>query len=330
MVDPELLVEVPMFHSLAPAELERLAAIMREEKVPEGRVLFDVGDPGASMYVVKSGKIRISIPGDSGEEVQLAQLGPGEFFGELALLDGQPRSARAGAAETTDLYVLSRESFLSFVGSRPETALAMLSATAKRLRHTDELMRSRASFDVNEELRRTETLSDRIADRIASFGGSWRFIFFYCSLIALWMALNSVNLLLSLLGGKPFDEAPYQGLNLVLGIIATLQAPFIMMSQNRDQARERLRNEADFKVNLKNEVAIEKALERLDDLKWHVPELRRQIKEQEIALRKNGEMMAGALGAIASRAIEPEPPPAPESMGPAPVPARPPRRKERS
>jgi uncharacterized membrane protein len=318
VVDPELLAEVPMFHSLPLTELERLAEIMREDVVPDGRVLFDVGDPGASMYIVKSGKIRISIPGDAGEEVPLAHLGPGEFFGELALLDGQPRSARASAVDATDLYVLSRDSFLSFIGSRPDTALAMLSATAKRLRHTDELMRSRASFDVNEELKKTETLSDRISDKIASFGGSWRFIFFYCGLIGLWMALNTVDVLLRLFNGKPFDEPPYQGLNLVLGIIATLQAPFIMMSQNREQARERLKSDADFKVNLKNEVAIEKALERLEELKRQIPELRRQVKEQEIALRKTGEIVAGAFAGGAGAAAAPTAPVAP---APAPLPA---------
>ena len=132
-----------MFRVLPAGALDDLAKFVKEDGVPAGRVLFDFGDPGASMYIVKSGKIRISIPGDHGEEVPLANLGPGEFFGEMALLDGQPRSARATAVDDTDLIEIARESFLQFVGGRPETALAMLAATAKRLRKTDELMRAR-------------------------------------------------------------------------------------------------------------------------------------------------------------------------------------------
>lgn len=288
-----------MFHSLALTELEQLAEIMREEVVPSGRVLFDVGDPGASMYIVKSGRIRISIPGDSGEEVPLAHLGPGEFFGELALLDGQPRSARASAEDETTLWVLSRDTFLSFIGTRPATALAMLSATAKRLRHTDELMRSRASFDVNEEIKRTETMGDRIADRLARMAGSWTFIAFFIASVIGWIAIQTISVLR---GQTPFDEFPYQFFGFLMGVLASLQAPIIMMSQNRDQIRDRIRADADFKINLKNEMAIEKALERLDELKRQIPELRRQIREQEIALRKHGDAVAEAVASAARAA----------------------------
>lgn len=298
MVEPELLSEVPMFHALALNDLERLAGMMQEEHVPAGRVLFDVGDPGSSMYIVRRGKVRISIPGEQDEEVTLAQLGAGEFFGELALLDGQPRSARASTAEDTVLYALSRENFLSFVSTRPETALAMLSATAKRLRHTDELMRSRASFDVNEEIRRTETIGDRIADALARMAGSWAFIGIFIAVVLAWIALQAFLLAW---GRRPFDEFPYQFLAFLLGVLASLQAPIIIMAQNRDATRDRIRADADFKINLKNEVAIERALERLEELKRQIPEIRRQIKEQEIAIRRQGESLASAIqGAVAA------------------------------
>src|SRR5687768_14748024 len=124
-----------MFQTLALSERKRLAELMTDEILPEGRILFEVGDPGTSLYIIGSGKIRISVPGDSGEEVSLATLSQGEFFGELALLDGNPRSARATAIEEARLFSLERENFLTFVGTRPDAALAMLSATAKRLRH---------------------------------------------------------------------------------------------------------------------------------------------------------------------------------------------------
>jgi uncharacterized membrane protein len=245
---------------------------MKAEVVPAGRLLFDVGEPGDSMYVVTRGDVRISIPSGP-DQVELASFGPGEFFGELALLDGQARSARAKAAAETELYTLSRDQFLAFIKERPLAALAMLASIAKRLRQTNELMRTRASFNVNEELRKQETLADRISDKVAEFGGSWRFIFFYCGLVVLWMALNTAGRI----GITPFDEPPYQGLNLVLGIIATLQAPFIMMSQNRDHSRERVRSEADYKVNLKNEIGVEKTVAALMDLQRQLAELRLQV-----------------------------------------------------
>ena len=270
MIDLELVKKVPIVQSLSEEELTSLARVMVFERAPAGKVLFEVGDPGTSMYVVQSGQVRITIP-SAGDHVELARFGPTEFFGELALLDGQSRSARATAVSDSELYVLSRESFLAFIQPRPLAALAMLAFTAKRLRQATELMRVRASFNVNDELDRQETFTDKVSDRIAEFGGSWRFILFYCGLVVLWMAVNAVTFM----GWKPFDEPPFQGLNLVLGIIATLQAPFIMMSQNREQARERLRAEADYRVNLKNEIGVEKTVAAIEEIKREIVDIRR-------------------------------------------------------
>jgi CRP/FNR family cyclic AMP-dependent transcriptional regulator len=274
VIDPELLKSVPIFQSLPPEELVSLAGVMREETLAPGKRLFEVGDAGSTMYVVKRGLVQITIP-SGGAHVELTRVGPNEFFGELALLDTQARSARATTLEETELYGLSRESFLEFVRPRPLAALAMLAYTARRLRTTTEMVRTRASSNLNEELRKKETFTDRISDKIAEFGGSWRFIFFYCGLVFFWMAINTAERI----GIKPFDEPPYQGLNLVLGIIATLQAPFIMMSQNRDQARERLRAEADYRVNLKNEIGVEKTVAALEDLKREIAELKSRLDE---------------------------------------------------
>jgi uncharacterized membrane protein len=274
VIDLELLKKVPIVQSLSEEELTQLASVMSFERAPAGKVLFEVGDPGSSMYVVQAGQIRITIP-STGDHVELARFGPTEFFGELALLDTQARSARATAVTDAELYVLSRESFLAFIQPRPLAALSMLAFTAKRLRQATELMRVRASFNVNDELDRQETFSDRVSDKIAEFGGSWRFIFFYCGLILLWCLINALSYLGIKLPGLPFDEPPYQGLNLVLGIIATLQAPFIMMSQNREQARERLRAEADYRVNLKNEIGVEKTVAALEEIKRDIDEIKK-------------------------------------------------------
>jgi CRP/FNR family transcriptional regulator, cyclic AMP receptor protein len=188
-------------------------------------------------------------------------LGRGDFFGEMALFDGKRRSADALVADHARLAVLSREHFLSFMRSNPNVALEMLTAMANRLRHTDDLLRHTATRNVNVEEEAQLTLADRASDVIAEFGGSWKFITFFIALVAFWMALNTWMLLD---GG--FDPYPYVFLNLVLGIIVSLQAPIILMSQNRQAHKDRLRADLDYQLNLKNELALNEILERLKAL----------------------------------------------------------------
>jgi CRP/FNR family cyclic AMP-dependent transcriptional regulator len=174
------------------------------------------------------------------------------------LFDGQRRSANAVVADDARLAVLSREHFLSFMRSTPNVALEMLTALANRLRHTDELLRHSATRNVNVEEAAQLTMADRAADKIAEFGGSWKFIIFEIGLFLSWMVLNTW-----LLFDKVFDPYPYVFLNLVLGIICGLQAPIIMMSQNRQSHKDRLRSDLDYQVNLKNELALQEILQRL-------------------------------------------------------------------
>lgn len=328
MVDPEFLKDVPLFQTLARTDLEQLAEIMREVEIPAGKVLFEVGDPGSTMYVIKRGGVRITLPDRGGTEVVLASLGSGEFFGELALLDGEPRSARATAIEETTLFSLAREDFLHFIETRPQTALVMLAANAKRLRHTDELMRTRAAYDVNAELDKAATFGERIADRLAKSAGSWTFVGVYLVAVLCWIGLQ---LWMAARGRTPFDEYPFQFLGFLLGVLASLQAPVILMAQNRDETRDRFRADADFKVNLKNEVGIERTLERLDELRRQLGEVRRQAKEQELAILKQAEALAalaaeirgGAApaGAAAGASAEPPSPALSAQLPAAPVPA---------
>ncbi len=210
------------------------------------------------MYLIERGKVRICVQATDGHELTLTELGRGDFFGEMALLDGQRRSANAVVADDARLAMLSREHFLSFMRSTPNVALEMLTALANRLRHTDELLRHSATRNVNVEEAAQLTMADRAADKIAEFGGSWKFIIFEIGLFLSWMALNTW-----LLFDKVFDPYPYVFLNLVLGIICGLQAPIIMMSQNRQSHKDRLRSDLDYQVNLKNELALQEMLQRL-------------------------------------------------------------------
>ena len=251
---------VPLFASLDDAAAGELRDLLRTRQAAAGTALFRAGDKGDAMYLIESGRIRISISDEDKKDIVLAELARGDFFGEMAIIDGKQRSADAGVIEEARLAVLSREDFLRFIRNNPTVALEMLSATFSRLRRTDKMLQQRVSRNVNEEQAKRMTLADRAADAIAEFGGSWKFIGAAIGIIIAWIVFNSLILI------RGFDPSPYQMLNLVMGIIAGLQAPIIMMSQNRQSGKDRLRADLDFQVNLKNEIALTEVLRRLDVL----------------------------------------------------------------
>jgi len=253
--------QVPLFESLDDKAAKELSELLETLDCKAETFLFRTGDAGDAMYIIEHGKVRICVQAIDGREVTLTELGRGDFFGEMALFDGQRRSADAVVAEDARLALLSREHFLSFMRRSPNVALEMLTALANRLRHTDELLRHSATRNVNVEEAAHLTLADRAADIIAEFGGSWKFIIFEIGLFLSWVLLNTW-----LLSDKVFDPYPYVFLNLILGIICGLQAPIIMMSQNRQSHKDRLRSDLDYQVNLKNELALQEILERLKTL----------------------------------------------------------------
>lgn len=273
----EALRSVPLFASLDDTAAIELRNLLSDKIVPRNTRLFRQGDKGDAMYLIESGRVRISIRDDDKQELTLAELAQGDFFGEMSIIDGRQRSADAHVIEDARLAILSRDAFLSFVRTNPDVALEMLSALTDRLRRTDDLLRSRVSRNVNEEAKARLTLADRAADLIAEFGGSWKFIGVSIAIIIFWIIFNSFILI------NGFDPKPYQMLNLVLAIIAGMQAPIIMMSQNRQGEKDRLRADLDYQVNLKNELSLAEVLRRLDVLESErlpklVDDLRAQTK----------------------------------------------------
>ena len=273
----EALRSVPLFASLDDDAARDLRSLLSDKTVPQNTRLFRQGDKGDAMYLIESGRVRISIRDEEDAEVILAELAQGDFFGEMSIIDGRQRSADAKVIEDARFAILSRESFLSFVRTNPDVALEMLSALTDRLRRTDELLRSRVSRNANEEEKARLTVADRAADLIAEFGGSWKFIGVSIALIIFWIIFNSLILI------RGFDPAPYQMLNLVLAVIAGMQAPIIMMSQNRQGEKDRLRADLDYQVNLKNELSLAEVLRRLDVLESErlpklIDDMRAQIK----------------------------------------------------
>ena len=250
--------QVPLFGSLDNETAAELCHLLESLDPKAGTCLFRAGDEGDAMYVIERGKVRICVRTTQGHELTLTELGRGDFFGEMALLDGQRRSADAVVAEDARLAVLSREHFLSFLRSSPNVALELLAALANRLRHTDELLRHSATRNVNVEEAAHMTLADRSADVIAEFGGSWKFILSAVLFFNVWVVINSW-----LLENRGFDAYPYLLLSTVINMLAVLQAPIILMSQNRQAHKDRLRAEIDYQINLKNKLALNEIIERL-------------------------------------------------------------------
>jgi uncharacterized membrane protein len=253
--------QVPLFESLDDEAADELCHLLESIDCKTGMFLFRAGETGNAMYLIERGKVRICVRTTDGREMTLTELERGDFFGEMALLDGQRRSADALVSEDARLAVLSREHFLSFMRSNPNVALEMLTAMANRLRHTDELLRHSATRNVNVEEAAHMTLADRAADVIAEFGGSWKFIIAAVVFFNVWVLINSV-----LLANQGFDAYPYMLLSCVINMLAVLQAPIILMSQNRQSYKDRLRAEIDYQVNLKNELALAEIIERLKAL----------------------------------------------------------------
>jgi CRP/FNR family cyclic AMP-dependent transcriptional regulator len=253
--------QVPLFESLDDKAAKELSELLETLDCKAETFLFRTGDAGDAMYLIEHGKVRICVQAIDGREVTLTELGRGDFFGEMVLLDGQRRSADAVVAEDARLALLSREHFLSFMRSNPDVALEMLTALANRLRHTDELLRQSATRNVNVEEAAQLTFADRAADILAEFGGSWKFIISAVLFFNLWVLINTW-----LLADSGFDPYPYLLLNCAINMLAVLQAPIILMSQNRQSHKDRLRSEIDYQINLNNELALNEIIQRLKTL----------------------------------------------------------------
>jgi uncharacterized membrane protein len=262
--EAQSLSQVPLFRNLDQTELENLAELVDQMPFRAGEAIFHEHDHGDALYVIEKGAVRIWVRDEDVQEVTLSELKPGDFFGELAVLDSGERSANATAMVDSSLHRLRREDFQSFLLKYPHAATDVICEVASRLRQTNLLVSQRVTRNINEAMDDQMTVGQRVADRVASFGGSWTFIFIYCSFLAVWMLVNTF--ILAHLGrgpdGAQWDPYPYILLNLMLSMTAALQAPIIMMSQNRAGEKDRLAAEQDFKVNLKSELMLEQMMRR--------------------------------------------------------------------
>jgi uncharacterized membrane protein len=266
---PHLLAAIPLFASMDDDERTALAAIMDEVSFHPGQVIYRETEIGGTLYILLSGEVEMSIKDDEGKTVVIDVLKPGEFCGELSLLDGGNRSATVTTTQPTRTLVLKREHLIDLLMKRPHMSQDMMMWLVKRIRRTDGLLRRRVSRDPNEVIEEQETFGNRLADQVASFGGSWGFISLFAVVMVGWVLVNTI-----LLGDRAFDVYPFILLNLFLSMLAAIQAPIIMMSQNRQDAKDRIRSELDYKVNLKAELEVTEVLHRMDSMQEALDELR--------------------------------------------------------
>jgi CRP/FNR family transcriptional regulator, cyclic AMP receptor protein len=287
--EAQSLARVPLFKRLEPHELEHLAEDVDQVNYAAGATIFNEHDLGDGLYVVETGSVRIWVMDEDVHEVTLAELKPGDFFGELAVLDRGERSSSATALVDTHLHKLSSDAFQKFLIGHPDAAVDVICEIAQRMRQTNLLVSQRVSRNINKEMDTQATFGQRIADKVASFGGSWTFIFLYGGALLLWIAANTFVLAHYGRGedGAQFDPYPYILLNLMLSMTAAMQAPIIMMSQNRSAEKDRLAAEQDFKVNLKSELMLEELIrkQRLRDAQ--MDQLNSALATMEASLQKS-------------------------------------------
>lgn len=262
MISKEFLGKIPIFKFLPEEDHIAIVSLWKMKTIKAGDVLFRKGEPGSAMYVIEDGEIEIYLPVDPPvNEVQLSILKEGEFFGELSLFADTPRTATARAITNTRLVEMQRGDFITFIMERPSVGISMLGEMAKRLQLTNELISSLASKNPNEEIEEELSFGERVSDKIAEFGGSWPFIFTFVAFMGVWIALNTMQAI-----AQPFDEYPFILLNLMLSTVAAIQAPVIMMSQNRAQKKDRLKSDLDYQVNVKSELMLQQLHKKIDRL----------------------------------------------------------------
>jgi CRP/FNR family transcriptional regulator, cyclic AMP receptor protein len=255
--DPTFLANINMFELLNDDDRLALAKVIDEEKISEGQTLFQAGDPGDSLFIVQSGEIELFIKDTAGQKIVLATRSNGDMFGELAMLDSGPRTATAVAIKDSDVLVLDRDDLVLLFQRKPEAALHMLAALSGLTRKADELLRTRVSRNLNEEIMGQSSIFQRIADWLAWFSGSMPFLITHSIWFLSWILLNTVIL------SAPFDPS-FGLLTMIVSLEAIFLACFVLISQNRQAEKDKVRADIEYEVNIKAELEVAHLHEKTD------------------------------------------------------------------
>ncbi|HSI37110.1 MAG: DUF1003 domain-containing protein [Phycisphaerae bacterium] len=255
-MDPDLLAHIPLFAKLAPAELADLAQLLTEKRFTAQQPVFWIGEEGSDFYLVTVGRLAVCYPDEAGHEITLAMLAAGDFFGEISLLDGGPRTATIRAQTDCILLTLTRHDFLAFLQRHPAAAVHILTVLGQRQREM--LEKLRGVKNVNEVFEEKSTAWQRAADLIAAVSASQPFVLFHVFMFAGWMILNAI------LGERAFDPYPYQLLTMIVSLEAIFLSIFVLVSQNRSGEKDRIRADLDYQVNLRAHLAVMQLHQKMD------------------------------------------------------------------
>ena len=254
-----LLKGISIFELLHEDDRDELAKVVDSVSLKSDEILFEAGDPGDSMYIVRSGSIELFIKDTAGQKIVLTVAEEGQLFGELSMLDSGPRTATAVALSDAELLVLDREDLLLLFQKRPDAGLHMLAAMSGMTRKADELLRTRVARNVNEEMPQSSSLLEKVADVIAWFSGSMPFLILNAAWFIIWIALNTLPF-----GFGHFDPFPFGLLTMIVSLEAIFLSCFVLVSQNRQAEKDRVRSDIEYEVNIKAELEIAHLHEKTD------------------------------------------------------------------
>jgi CRP/FNR family cyclic AMP-dependent transcriptional regulator len=265
--DPAILRQVPLFALLDDEELAVLAAQVDLASFSPRQRIYRIGDPGGRAYVLMSGTVRVTTVDEDQQDVIVDEPASGDLFGFASMLDQSPHQTNAVAVDEATCVEVDRDDIETLIQRRPHAAMDMLTVLGRQIHAAQQLVRIRAARNPNEMIEEQMTFGERVADSVAGFGGSWTFIITFLSGLVIYALINVV------LGGRAWDPYPFILLNLMLSMLAALQAPVIMMSQIRQDTKDRLRGELDFAVNRRAEAEVQElsrklnaVIDKIDDL----------------------------------------------------------------
>ena len=284
--EESLLRELKPFQLLDDDHRVALAKLVDVSDLPERHVLFRVGDPGETLYVVAAGEVELAIEDNVGEKIVLAIAGKGDLFGELALLDEGSRTATATTRTPAQLVEVGRDDLLRLVQQQPDAAMGLLAAVATMTRRANEVLRTRVVPNANQAVDERLTPLQRVADWIAWFSGSMSFLFLNALFFAVWIGLNTLGLNKLGLGVKQFDPFPFGLLTMIVSLEAIFLSCFVLVSQNRQAQKDRVRADVEYEVNVRAErevSALHAKSDRLyEQLMARLRDLERKIEREPV------------------------------------------------
>ena len=279
---PTILREVPLFSKLDDDEMNVLASQVELRRFAARHRIYRIGDVGEHAYVMLSGRVQVTTVDDDQQDVLVDEPARGQFFGFASMLEKTPHQTNAVTLDETSCVEVSREDILTLLQQKPHAGMDMLSVLGHQIHSAQQLVRVRAARNPNEMIESESTFGERIADAVAAFGGSWTFILTFLGILIVYTATNVA------LGNSAWDPYPFILLNLFLSMLAALQAPVIMMSQNRQDTKDRLRGELDYEVNKRSASDIQGLARKLNLLVDKIDDIEDSLRPRQTDAPRSG------------------------------------------